>query len=99
MSEQNNNVTNRTSNSSALDKLVIYAYYIDEGPLGICGQSMSITSKWRKLNIFYDYEKFKIFADRVKTCKSRRNPRIEHYWIKDELSVINKSSSEVIEHI
>ncbi len=82
-----------------VDGLVIYAYYTDDGPNGICGQAMSITTKWKQLNIFHDYEKFKIFAERVSVCRSRKNPRIEHYWVKDELSEIDCSASKIIEHI
>ena len=55
---------------------MIYAIYEDDGPRGFCGQSMSITCKWRKLYRLKDYDTFRVFRDFVDGVTARTNPRI-----------------------
>lgn len=62
------------------NKITYYIAYKDDGPKGICGQAMSITSPWNKLIIFDDYFKMKKFADNIDDFSHRLNPRIEGYW-------------------
>lgn len=58
-----------------------YIGYEDDGPSGPCGQCTSITSKWRKLYIFTDYQKAKDFIDSVNSRKMCRiRPRIVGFW-------------------
>jgi hypothetical protein len=45
---------------------------------------MSVTSNWRKLYIFTDYQKAKDFIDNVKKLR-RINPRIVGFWSDSEL--------------
>ncbi len=65
--------------------MVIYAVYKDDGPKGICGQSMSITRKFSSLFIFDDYAKFKNWAESVGNITVRLRPRIEDYWIVSDM--------------
>ena len=63
-----------------------YVGYEDSGPSGPCGQCMSVTSNWRKLYIFIDYQKAKDFIDSVNNRKMRRiNPRIVGFWSETRL--------------
>ena len=55
---------------------MIYAIYKDDGPLGFCGQAMSITSSWERLYRLKSYDDFRAFRDMIEAVKSRKNPRI-----------------------
>lgn len=55
---------------------MIYAIYKDDGPLGFCGQSMSITCSWEHLYRLKSYDDLRAFRDKLETVKSRKNPRI-----------------------
>lgn len=59
---------------------MIYVHYSDEGPLGICGQSMSITSNWNKLYKFKNYEDFKEIVERMVNITHRKNPKVFGIW-------------------
>ena len=61
-----------------------YVGYEDSGPSGPCGQCMSVTSNWRKLYIFTEYQKAKDFIDNVKKLR-RINPRIIGFWSDSKL--------------
>jgi len=51
--------------------------YRDDGPRGICTQCGSVTSPWEKLFLFETETKMRAFAEEIKICKFRLNPRIE----------------------
>lgn len=52
--------------------------YLDDGPKGPCGQCMSITSPWRRLYLFDDYEEMWLFSKTLCLDKcGRKNPRLE----------------------
>ena len=55
---------------------MIYAIYKDDGPLGFCGQSMSITCSWEHLYRLKSYDDLLALRDNLETVKSRKNPRI-----------------------
>ena len=55
---------------------MIYAIYKDDGPLGFCGQSMSITCSWEHLYRLKSYDDLRAFRDTLETVRSRKNPRI-----------------------
>jgi hypothetical protein len=79
---------------------MIFVLYEDDGPLGICGQSMSITSRWRKLIQVQDYDEayhlLRLAHEPVKLCEKlgfcgingsqcRENARITDVFLsKDE---------------
>lgn len=72
----------------------IYVFYQDDGPKGISGQCMSVTSPWRKLYIFSTYSKFRVFQECLEIRKGqsgsfegRRNPKIMQWWYEEEVVV------------
>ena len=60
----------------------IYANYKDDGPDGMCGQSGDQCSKWNKLYIFDDMDKYRIWVDSVPKY-NRLNSRVVWTWIYD----------------
>ena len=52
---------------------MVYAVYIDDGPNGVCGQTVDITRN--ELHIFNTYEEFKCFALRVEKINSRKKTK------------------------
>jgi hypothetical protein len=67
---------------------MIFAIYDDDGPNGICGQSMSITCRWHKLYIFDKHEDFKTFEDKVLNSRtSRKRDRISDVFVSDNCSL------------
>ena len=58
-----------------------YVAYEDDGPIGPCVQCATVTSPWKKLYIFNDYDSLKKFYFNVENKKgSRKNPRIVGLW-------------------
>ena len=55
---------------------MIYAIYKDDGPKGMCGQSMSTTCPWEHLYRLKNYDDFRAFREMVEKSTARRNPRI-----------------------
>lgn len=51
-------------------------FYMDEGPIGPCGQEMSITSPWKQLHIFDSHREALEWADRILKQKGRRNRKV-----------------------
>ena len=61
-----------------------YYIYQDDGPLGICGQSMSITRPWRQLWISNRYVTDYEMKEELRKISSRKNPRITGFFSADE---------------
>ena len=60
------------------------AVYEDDGPNGLCCQSMYITCPWKRLFLFEAEDKLKEFCELVKNDRSRTNGRITYiYYPKD----------------
>jgi len=68
--------------------------YEDDGPMGICGQSCSITCPWKKLYLFENEEAMRLFMKRTENNRNvgRRNARITHvfnpYPLADDVNFI-----------
>ena len=58
----------------------VYLRYQDDGPLGACGQIISVTNPWDRLYIFKDHEAAYEFMREVESCRGRKNPRVTKIW-------------------
>jgi len=65
---------------SGLDEMVYAAVYADDGPNGICGQSCSVTTPWRRLYLFRSEHGLREFCDKVQAVRARKNSRIEYVF-------------------
>jgi hypothetical protein len=64
--------------------MTIYAHYQDDGPSGICPQSMDYTCHWSLLFIFDTYDEYKEAMESIIYTSSRVNPRITGMWDTEE---------------
>ena len=60
-----------------------YYIYKDDGTLGLCGQSMSITMSWNKLIISKDPNTETDIIQRF--SNTRKNPRLVGFFLDDEI--------------
>ena len=55
---------------------MFYYVYKDDGPLGVCGQSMEITKSWSKLFVSEREITNQDWKDQLGKTTTRKNPRI-----------------------
>ena len=57
-----------------------YVRYQDDGPMGLCGQAMSITMPWDRLYVFDCAEDADRFCAGVRESNGRKNARVTARW-------------------
>jgi len=69
---------------------MIYVSYEDDGPLGICGQTVDITGPWRKLFICEGLAEYTELATLIKNKVTRRNQHIAGIWSSNPENCMNE---------
>lgn len=69
---------------------MFYIYYEDNGPLGICGQAMSITQPWKRLYKVAKYEDIRSFRCKIDAFTHRHKPEIK--------AIFTDNSKQAFEH-
>lgn len=64
---------------------MIFISYKDDGPRGVCGQSMSVTAPRRILYRCSDLTQARKLLRVIEEDNIRRNPRVDGVWSDDEL--------------
>jgi len=84
------NKTDRQYNEEYLIGHLFGLVYEDDGPSGICGQSVDITIPWKKLYLFDDEEVMHNFTQKIRDCKGkcggRRNVRVTGIFYPNPIS-------------
>lgn len=76
---------------------MFYLLYEDDGPLGICGQAMSITSNWKRLYKIRKYEDVRNICERILKLDNRKNPTITKIFTDNEQDEFEYSCELILE--
>lgn len=60
--------------------MAFYVHYVDDGPVGICGQSCNITSPWARLFVCETRQDMGDLFREIDELKHRINPRVVEVW-------------------
>lgn len=56
----------------------VLAIYYDDGPSGLCGQSMSITCPYMSIHLFDTEEEFKTYTKKYSLNRTGKHAQIRH---------------------